>query len=60
VYYLSIPDELKKSWSDIDVLLQPELEKFNSLSKDYNRAIEMFPAFIIAKLFNFKPVRILN
>ena len=60
VYYLSIPEELKKNWSDIDVLLQPELEKFNAVSKEYNQAIDMFPASLIAKLFNFKPVRILN
>ncbi len=60
VYYLSVPEELKKKWSDIDVLLQPELEKFNTLSVDYNHAIDMFPAILIAKLFNFKPARTLT
>jgi len=60
VYYLSVPEELKKKWSDIDVLLQPELEKFNTLSIEYNHAIDMFPALLIAKLFNFKPARTLT
>jgi LemA protein len=60
VYYLSVPEVLKKNWSDIDVLLQPELEKFNTVSIEYNKAIDMFPALIIAKVFNFKPARTLT
>jgi len=60
VYYLSVPEQLKKNWSDIDVLLQPELEKFNNVSSEYNQAIEMFPALFIAKLFNFKPAKTLT
>jgi len=60
VYYLSVPEGLKKSWSDIDVLLQPELERFNAVSMEYNFAIDMFPASLIARAFNFKPVRTLT
>ena len=60
VYYLSVPEELKKNWSDIDVLLQPELEKFNTVSNEYNLAIAMFPAVLIAKLLKFKPARTLT
>ena len=42
------------------MLLQPELEKFNNVSSEYNQAIEMFPALFIAKLFNFKPAKTLT
>jgi LemA protein len=59
VYYITVPEELKKKWSDIDVLLQPELEKFTAVSRDYNQAINMFPALFIAKLCGFKPVKTL-
>ena len=59
VYYITVPEELKKKWSDIDVLLQPELEKFTAVSTDYNQAISMFPALFIAKLCSFKPVKTL-
>lgn len=60
VYYLSVPDALKKNWNDIDVLLQPELEKFNTMSGDYNFAINLFPALFIAKIMGFKPVKSLS
>ena len=57
VFFLSVPEELRKRWHEIGVLTQPELERFNLAVDDYNGAIQLFPASLLAKVNDFTPAR---
>ncbi len=55
VYYINMPDALKQRWLELDLLVQPELNRFNEAITEYNQAIEQYPAALLARLFQFKP-----
>ena len=55
VYYINIPDALKQRWLELDLLVQPELNRFNEAIAEYNQAIAQYPAAILAGLFQFRP-----
>lgn len=59
VYYISVPDALKQRWLELDLLVTPELHRFNAAIHDYNQAIAQYPAALLAKLFQFRPASIL-
>ena len=60
VYYVSVPAELTQRWSELGIAIQPDLQRFNQAVINYNEAIDMFPATWMARLFKFKPGRILE
>ena len=55
VYYIHMPDSLKQRWLELDLLVQPELNRFNEAITEYNQAINQYPAALLAALFQFKP-----
>ena len=55
VYYIHMPDSLKQRWLELDLLVQPELNRFNEAIAEYNQAINQYPAALLAALFQFKP-----
>jgi hypothetical protein len=57
VFFLSVPEELRKRWHEIGVLTQPELEKFNAAVDEYNEAIALFPASLLARVKDFTSAR---
>ncbi len=59
VYYISVPEALKQRWLELDLLVTPELQRFNNAITDYNQAIAQYPAALLAKLFQFHPASIL-
>ena len=59
VYYVSVPEPLKQRWLELDVLVQPEVQRFNAAIEDYNQAIAQYPAALLAKIFQFHPATIL-
>lgn len=59
VYYISVPDALKQRWLELDLLVTPELQRFNAAITDYNQAIAQYPAALLAKLFQFHPASLL-
>jgi hypothetical protein len=59
VYYVSVPDALKQRWLELDLLVQPEVQRFNAAITDYNQAIAQYPAALLAKVFQFHPATIL-
>jgi LemA protein len=60
VYYVSVPAELTQRWAELGIAIQPDLQRFNQSVLNYNEAIAMFPATLMARLFKFKPGRILE
>jgi LemA protein len=60
VYYVSVPAELTQRWTELGIAIQPDLQRFNQSVLNYNEAIDMFPATLMARLFKFKPGRILE
>ena len=54
VYYINIPQNLKQRWLELDLLVQPELGRFNAAIGEYNEAIAQYPAALLAKLFQFQ------
>ena len=54
-YYIHIPQTLKQRWLELDLLVQPELTRFNAAILEYNQAIAQYPAALLAKLFQFQP-----
>jgi hypothetical protein len=60
VYYVSVPAELTQRWAELSISTQPDLQRFNQTVMTYNEAIEMFPATWMARIFKFKPGRILE
>ena len=59
VYYVSVPEALKQRWLELDLLVQPEVQRFNAAIQDYNQAIAQYPAALLAKVFQFHPATIL-
>jgi LemA protein len=55
VYYVSVPDQLKQRWIELDLLVQPEVQRFNLAIDEYNNAIAQYPAALLAKVFQFHP-----
>jgi LemA protein len=53
-YYIHIPQHLKQRWMELDLLVQPELARFNVAITEYNQAIVQYPAALLAKLFQFQ------
>jgi LemA protein len=53
-YYIHIPQHLKQRWLELDLLVQPELARFNVAITEYNQAIAQDPAALLAKLFQFQ------
>ena len=60
VYYVSVPAELTQRWAELGISIQPDLQRFNQAVTHYNESIDMFPATLMARLFKFKPGRILE
>jgi hypothetical protein len=60
VYYVSVPAELTQRWAELGISIQPDLQRFNQAVTNYNDAISMFPATWMARMFKFKPGRILG
>jgi hypothetical protein len=54
-----VPDALKQRWLELDLLVQPEVQRFNAAITDYNQAIAQYPAALLAKVFQFHPATIL-
>jgi LemA protein len=59
VYHISVPDALQQRWLELDLLVTPELQRFNAAIQDYNQAIAQYPAALLAKLFQFRPATVL-
>jgi LemA protein len=59
-YYVSVPAELTQRWSELSIAIQPDLQRFNLTVQNYNEAIVLFPALLLARVFKFKPGRILE
>lgn len=60
VYYISVPEELTRRWSELGIAIQPDLQRFNQTVQTYNEAITLFPASWMARLLKFKPGRMLE
>jgi LemA protein len=60
VYYVSVPAELTQRWAELGIATQPDLQRFNQAVTHYNESIDMFPATLMARVFKFKPGRILE
>ena len=60
VYYISVPEELTRRWSELGIAIQPDLQRFNQTVQTYNEAISLFPASWMARLLKFKPGRMLE
>jgi methionine synthase II (cobalamin-independent) len=58
-YFVHIPEALKQRWLDLDLLVQPELSRFNAAIQEYNQAITQYPAAVIASLFQFRVATVL-
>ncbi|NBO40925.1 MAG: hypothetical protein EBU92_05215 [Betaproteobacteria bacterium] len=58
-YFVHIPEALKQRWLDLDLLVQPELSRFNAAIQEYNQAITQYPAAVIASLFEFRVATVL-
>lgn len=59
VYYVTVPEELTRRWSELGIAIQPDLQRFNQMVETYNEAIGLFPASLMARALKFKPGRIL-
>jgi LemA protein len=57
VYYVSVPDELTQRWAELSISIQPDVQRFNQAVQNYNEAIAMFPANLLARVFKYKPGR---
>jgi len=55
VYYITVAPELNAKWAELDVLIQPDVERYNQAASAYNAAIGQFPALLLARLFSFHP-----
>ena len=53
-YFINIPQNLKQRWLELDLLVQPELGRFNAAIGEYNQAIAQYPAALLAELFQFQ------
>jgi LemA protein len=57
VYYVSVPDELTQRWAELSISIQPDVQRFNQAVQNYNEAIALFPANLLAQAFKYKPGR---
>jgi hypothetical protein len=55
-----VPAELTQRWAELGIATQPDLQRFNQAVTHYNESIDMFPATLMARVFKFKPGRILE
>ncbi len=60
VYYVAVPLELTQRWAELGISIQPDLQRFNQTVMNYNEAIDLFPAFLMARVFKYKPGRMLE
>ena len=60
VYYVAVPAELTQRWAELGISIQPDLQRFNQAVTQYNESIDMFPATWMARMFKFKPGRLLE
>jgi LemA protein len=60
VYYVAVPAELTQRWTELGISIQPDLQRFNQAVTQYNESIDMFPATLMARMFKFKPGRLLE
>ena len=60
VYFVSVPAELTQRWTELSISIQPDWQRFNQAVSQYNEAIDMFPANLMARLFKFTPGRTLE
>jgi LemA protein len=56
-FYVNVPEALQQRWLGLDLLVQPEVQRFNACINEYNQAIGQYPAALLAKLFQFHPAR---
>jgi hypothetical protein len=56
-FYVNVPEALQQRWLALDMLVQPEVQRFNASITDYNHAIAQYPAALLATLFQFHPAR---
>jgi LemA protein len=56
-FYVNVPEALQQRWLGLDLLVQPEVQRFNACIIVYNHAIAQYPAALLAKLFQFNPAR---
>ena len=54
VYYITVAPELQSRWTELDVLIQPDVDRYNHAVTHYNAAIAQFPALLLARLFSFR------
>ena len=55
VYYITVAPELQARWTELDVLIQPDVDRYNQAVTHYNAAVSQFPALLLARLFSFHP-----
>ena len=55
VYYITVAPELQARWTELDVLIQPDVDRYNQAVTLYNAAVSQFPALLLARLFSFHP-----
>ncbi len=60
VFYISVPPDLMQRWTELGISIQPDLQRFNQSVLKYNDGIAMFPASVMARVFKYKPGRILE
>jgi LemA protein len=58
-FYVNVPEGLQQRWMALDLLVQPEVQRFNASIIEYNHAIAQYPAALLAKLFQFHPAQTL-
>jgi LemA protein len=56
-FYVNVPEALQQRWLGLDLLVQPEVQRFNACIIVYNQAIAQYPAALLAKLFQFNTAR---
>lgn len=50
-----LPEPLRLQWQEQRLLSQPLRRSFNQAVEQYNQAIAMWPATLVARLFQFRP-----
>ncbi len=52
-YYVSVPAELTTRWKELTIVVQPDIQRFNQTVQNYNDAIHLFPASMMARALKF-------
>lgn len=55
-----LPEPLRLQWQEQRLLSQPLRRAFNQAVEQYNQAIAMWPAILVARLFQFRPASTLQ